>query len=218
MIRKARFAVAAVLAFSLATATRSHAQVTRTDKILAKVDLGISGEGIFNRSVSGPVTATFSSNTGQTISDAPSNTLGALVTLRYIQSPYKGIEFNYGYARYTENYSNIGGVQTQANEFTLGYIATPDHTFFGFKPFVSGGLGATEFKPTPRGGQGLLKQAATTYYYSAGLQQQFLSEHFGLRASFRQTFFLEPDFYQNYLTINKHTSSIEPTIGFYLRF
>ena len=214
-----RFALTALAAAAIVAPTAAaHAQVTATDKVLSKIDLAVSGEGIFNRSVSGPVIATYSSNTGAIVSDSASNTLGALVTLRYIRSSYVGLEANYSYARYTENYSNIGGVQTQANEYSLGYVATPAHDFFGFKPFISAGLGATEFKPTPRGGQGLLKQAATTYYYSAGVQQEYFSSHFGLRASFRQAFFLAPDFYQNYLTINRHTSIIEPTIGFYLRF
>jgi hypothetical protein len=45
-----------------------------------------------------------------------------------------------------------------------------------------------------------------------------LSEHFGLRAQIRQTFFKAPDFGQNYLTINQRTSTFEPGIGFFIKF
>ncbi len=223
LICKALLATAAlVFTLSISVATPLRAQdpvpVSTLDKHLARMDFGVSGAGIFNRSVSGTIIPPIAPNPSQTISDSPSNTLGALVTLRYIAKPYFGFEGNYSYARYTENYSNIGGVQTRANEYTLGYIATPVHTLFGFQPFVSVGAGVMAFKPTPRGGQSLLTQARATYYYSAGLQQEYLSSHFGLRASFRQNFFLAPDFGQNYLTIKQRTISSEPTLGFYLRF
>jgi hypothetical protein len=45
-----------------------------------------------------------------------------------------------------------------------------------------------------------------------------INPHFGLRASFRQAFFLAPDFQTNYFRILKHTYTTEPTIGFYLHF
>jgi len=87
----------------------------------------------------------------------------------------------------------------------------------GLHPFASVGAGTTQFKPTPHGGEGLTSQARMTYYYSLGVQKD-ISPHFGLRASYRQTFYLAPDFGQNYLTIKQRTSSYEPGIGFYLRF
>ncbi len=55
-------------------------------------------------------------------------------------------------------------------------------------------------------------------YYSFGVEQTFLSKHFGLRAQFRQSFYKAPDFGQNYLTIQQHTSTIEPGVGFFFRF
>jgi hypothetical protein len=207
----------AVLALSCFTLT-ARAQVTALDKQLARIDFAISGAGEFHSTASGPVTASFSSNTGQTISIQPSTTFGGLATLRYIKSPLIGFEGNYTYARYTDNFSNIGGVQTNAAEMTVGYVITPAHTLFGFQPFASIGAGAVEFKPTPRGGLGLPKQAVSAYYYSVGLQQEYLASHFGLRASFRQVLLNAPDYYQNYLTIQKRTITTQPTIGFYVRF
>ena len=231
MIRKVSLFLAAAL-FASTFGSAGAQQVTLLDRQLSRLDFGISGAGLFNGTVSGPALrkdssicapATATTAAGPCfLTQTPSNTVGALVTIRYIVKPLVGIEFNYGYARYTENFTYPPpapfGVQTRASEYTLGYIFTPDHKFFGFQPFVSAGAGATEFKPTPHGGESLPEQARATYYYSAGLQQEYFSSHFGLRASFRQLFYLAPDFGQNYLTILKHTTSTEPTVGFYLRY
>ena len=133
-------------------------------------------------------------------------------------------EFNYGWARYTQNFTpgfngaSLFQIQNTANEYSLGWVVTPPHPIFGFQPFVSAGAGSTEFKPTAGGGEGAPKQARATYYYNVGLQREFPDSHFGVRVSFRQNFFLAPDFGQNYLTILQHTTTIQPTAGFFLRF
>jgi hypothetical protein len=226
LIRKVSlFLAAAVLASTFGSAGAQ--QVSALDRHLSRLDLGISGAGIFNKTVSGPVLRPDAPDCapGQPcfLTQQPSNTVGALVNIRYIVKPLVGFEFNFGYARYTENFSYPQppiAVQTGANEYTLGYIVTPAHHIFGFQPFVSAGLGTTEFKPTLHGGESLTSQAQAraTYYYSAGIQQEYFSSHFGLRASFRQLFYLAPDFGQNYYTIKQHTITSEPTVGFYMRF
>ena len=229
MIQKVLFRLAAAAALCVAgsAAAQNTAQSTVLDRQLSRIDLGISGVGQFSRTVTGTV-GPLSTNQGQSITQEASNTLGALVTIRYIARPLVGFEFNYGYARYTENFSGPGianyfpqappfQIQTQANEFTLGYLVTPERTFFGFKPFASAGLGSIEFKPTAHGGEGAPHQARAAYYYSVGVQQD-ITPNFGLRAGFRQVFFLAPDFGQNYLTIKQHTITSEPQAGFYLRF
>jgi hypothetical protein len=194
---------------------------TFLDKQLSRLDLGISAAALLNQTVSGTVLPTAAPNAGQLESDEQSNTVGALVNIHYVVKPLVGIEFNYLYSRYTENYSwpsnTAFGVQTQADEITLGYIVHPKINFFGLQPFVSAGAGSTEFKPTAHGGESLPTKARATYYYSIGVQDD-ISPHFGLRAGFRQTFFLAPDFGQNYLTTLQHTTSYQPTGGFYLRF
>jgi hypothetical protein len=191
---------------------------------LSKVDLGISGAGEFNRSVSGPILPSGAPNTGVNTAQYASNTVGALVNIRYTAKPYVGVEFNFGWARYTENYtpapngSNLFQIQTTANEYSFGYLVTPPHPIFGLQPFASAGAGTTQFKPTGGGGNGAPHQFRATYYYNVGLQKDLFNGNFGMRASFRENFFLAPDFGQNYLTILKHTTTYQPTFGFYLRF
>jgi hypothetical protein len=230
---RALLATAALLVFALGSAA---AQTTKLERQLSHVDLGVSGSGQFTRDVSGKVIPTGASNCYLTpppntgpcttvLTQSASNTLGALATLRYIAKPLVGLEFNYGWARYTEGYSpspvaglSLFQIQTTYNETTLGYVITPAHTLFGLQPFASAGLGSINFKPTGGGGQGVPNRARAAYYYNVGLQREFPNSHFGIRASFRQVFFIAPDFGQNFLDIKQHTIATQPTAGFYLRF
>ncbi|MGA8940504.1 MAG: hypothetical protein WB439_15185, partial [Acidobacteriaceae bacterium] len=216
------------------TGAVAHAQTqappTAFEKQLDKVDLSIQGAGIYNNTVTGTVVTDLgASNEGEGLTQHGSNTLGALVSIHYPIKPYFGLEFNYGYARYTENFTGPGitnflpngvtdfQVQTKVNEYTFGYLITPPYTIYGLQPFVSAGFGPQGFRPTPGGGQEEPEKARMTYYYSLGVQKD-VSPHFGLRAGFRELFFLDPDFGQNYLTILKHATTLEPTAGFYLRY
>ncbi len=231
MIRKALPLLAAVLLAS--TFGSAHAQTaappTAFDKQLHKLDLSVAGVGIFNTTVTGPVIP-LSDNQGESITQFGSNTMGALVSLHYIAKPYFGLEFNYGYARYTENYKGPGitnyflpanttdfQVQTKVNEYTFGYLITPPHLILGMQPFLSAGFGTQAFTPTPLGGQEEPEKARATYYYSLGVQKDY-GQHLGFRAGFRELFFLDPDFGQNYLTILKHSNTYEPMAGFYVRY
>ncbi len=199
------------------TALPASAQTT-LQRQLANIDFGVQAVGQFSKSVSGPVLLP-AVDTGQIVSQSVSNTVGFLGTLRYTPKPYLGAEFNGTYVRYTESY-NVAPlqIQTQANEFTVGYVVTPPYRIFGVKPYASVGAGTIRFAPTRGGGQGAPSEGRMAEYYNVGAQKEFLSENFGVRVGFRQVFFEAPDFVQNYLTIDKHTFTTEPMIGFYLRF
>ncbi len=230
MIRKAFPLLAAFLFTSLVAGApaQTTAPPSTFSKQIDKLDLSVQGVGIFNSTVSGTVIPN-ASNQGQPLTQFGSNTLGALVSIHYPVKPYFGLEFNYSYARYTENYEGtaiadflpngiaVFQIQTKVNEYTFGYLITPPYTIFGFQPYASAGAGPMAFKPTPRGGQEEPEKARMAYYYSLGLQKD-LSPHFGVRGGFRELFFLAPDFGQNYLTILKHSTTYEPTLGFYLRY
>src|ERR1700760_3058735 len=106
----------------------AKAQLTQNpglDRQLSRIDLSVVGSGVFNRDSNGFAVI----NTVRTpVNLSPGNTAGALVTLRYIAAPLVGFEFNYGYARYTQTFTPfgaqpLGGVQQNASEYTLGYVA-----------------------------------------------------------------------------------------------
>jgi hypothetical protein len=209
-VRTLLFCLLATLAGSTA---KAQAPPSALDRQLSRVELGASGIGVFTTTVNGV------NYLHVPVSQGASNTFGALINVRYSKSPYLGGEFNYTYARFTENYTNYfpGGVQTNASEYSLGYIARPPHQIFGADPFISAGAGSTAFRPTAHGGQGLSTQARATYYYNVGAEK-LLGDHFGVRLNFRETFYLAPDYGQNFLTILKHTTTFEPGFGFYYKF
>ena len=208
-----------------AAGSTAQAQTASTnpalDKQLSRIDLGILGVGVFNKSSNGVATVNGHPNTPVNLN--PSNTAGAVLSLRYTVKPLVGFEFNYGYARYTQTFTPFGsqpngGVQQNASEYTFGYVVHTKKQYFGLTPFASGGAGTTVFRPTPGGGLALPEQARATYYVSVGAETTVLSPHFGIRAQYRQLFFKAPDFLTNYLTIQQHTTTYEPGFGFFLRF
>lgn len=215
----------------LAGTAQGQAQVENPlDRQLRRLDFGLSVIEVISGNTSGQSYANTkpTPSQAQTLSTNSTNGTGGLAQLRYTKSPLLGAEFNYSFARYTTNFNPPaggtivapGGVQANANEITLGYVAHgPVLTSFGLRPFGGGGAGSTVFTPTLNGGgQGFFKQARLTYYYAAGVEAPLLSSHFGVRAQFRQTFYLLPDFTANFLTTKQRTNSIEPTFGFYLHY
>jgi hypothetical protein len=211
------------------------AQTTTLSRQMSRIDFGINGVGQLTNTVSGPIVPTGAPNcyigqphTGpctNIMSQYASNTVGAGASIRYVAKPYVGVEFNYVWGRYTENYSpspdfssSLFQIQTTSNEISFGWVVTPPHPIFGMQPFASAGAGTNNFKPTGGGGNGAPHQYRATYYYNVGVQKELFNSNFGIRASFRQTFYLAPDFGQNYLTILKHATTMQPSAGFYVRF
>ncbi len=196
---------------------------TKLDRQLSYLDFGIQGVGQLTGTVTGPVPIP-AFDQGSNVTEKPSSTVGFLGTLRYTPRPYLGAEFNGSYARYTEDFTYIRNgastlfqIQTQANEFTFGYLVTPPYAVFGLKPYASAGVGAVRFKPTSGGGQNAPTDARAAFYYNLGVQKDVYGRY-GVRLGYRQVFFTAPDFYQNFLTVNKYTSTKEPLFGVYARF
>jgi hypothetical protein len=216
-----------LVAFS--TARNACAQATPQtagQKQLDRIDFAIGGAGEITNTVSG-IEKRDANSTHSILTIKPSSTVGELVTLRYTAKPYFGLEFNFGNARFTQNYTFIpnpsssilaGGAQAGARELTFGYVAHPRARPFGLQPFLGAGGGTIRFKPTTYGGQGLPQQYRAAYYYTLGVEDNFPGSHFGVRVGFRQLFYLAPDFLQNYLTIKQRVRTSEPNFGFFVRF
>lgn len=218
-----------LLLFSSLVVQSAPAQATpqtAAQRQLDRIDFAISGAGEITSSVSG-IEERDANTIHSTLTIKPSTTVGELVTLRYTARPYLGLEFNFGNARFTQDYTFtpppsrtilVGGAQAAARELTFGYIAHPRARPFGVQPFLGAGGGTIRFRPTTYGGQGLPYQYRAAYYYTLGVEDNFPDSHFGVRLGFRQLIYLAPDFQQNYLTILKRVRTSEPTIGFFVRF
>lgn len=215
MIRSRFLFLAATFALGAAGATAQ----TKLQRTFSHIDLGLQGVGELSSTVTGPPTIPSPVPAGQSVTISPSNTVGALVTIRYTPKPYVGAEFNGGYSRYTENLSvQPTAIQTQVDEFTLGYLVTPPYTILGVRPYASAGAGGLRFAPTRGGGEGAPSIGRLGLYYNVGVQKDVASDWFGVRVGFRELFYVAPDFHQNYLTLNKRATTSEPLFGFYFRF
>jgi hypothetical protein len=201
------------------------AVITPFQKQLNRIDLSVSAAGEIGSTVSG-VEQRDATTTHSVLTIKPSSTVSELVTVRYTAKPYVGFEFNFGNARYTQDYTFVpkpatniltGGAQSGVRELTLGYVVHPPK-IFGVQPYLGVGGGTIRFKPTPGGGQGLPQQYRAVYYYSLGVEDNFPGSHFGMRLGFRQLIYLAPDFLQNYLTITRRVQTSEPNVGFFVRF
>ena len=223
-VRGVAFSVFGLAVIGLAMIQSAGAQVTALSRQLDRLDVAVSADGSITKGVAG------NNYLGDTVTQNASTTVGALVQIRYTKSSLIGFEGTYSYARFTEKYTcsicststgNIFpispfGVQTNASEYTLGYVAHLP-SLLGFEPFAGGGAGSIAFKPTSLGGLGLPEKARAGYYYDVGVEDQ-LTRLFGVRAQLRQLFYKAPDFGQNYLSTNKQTFTTEPSIGFYVKF
>ena len=176
---------------------------------------------MFNKTVQGPIIPTSAPNAGLSIIGAPRNTLGALVTSCAMWPSRSSVSKATTATPATpRNYSNIGGVQTQANEYTLGYLVTPAHTIFDFQPFVSSRrrkhrLPASTPLRQPEASKSRHARCTTTLW--AFKKSIFSSTSAFVQASVN-CFFLAPDYGQNFLTIKQRTITSEPSVGFYLKF
>lgn len=222
-------AVALLLGATAVQAQTATTAQTPLQRILSHFDLGVAGAGILNTSTSG-TTQNTSVAPQTSLGISPGNTVGVLVTLRAEKSPYVGAEVNFTYSRYASTYTFTPSysaatplypqnfrAQSSVNEFTVGYIAKPPHPIFGAQPYLGGGAGSVEFKPTKNGGDNLPVQARAAYYYNVGLDKPVLT-NLGVRVGLRQVFFLAPDYGQNYLKVKKFVSTFEPVVGFYYHF
>lgn len=229
-VRSNLFAPALLLCILSFTASQAIAQEatpqTPLEKQLSRIDFAILGAANMGTTVSG-VEQRDAATTHTVLTIKPSRTVGEMATLRYTAKPWVGFEFNFGNARWVQDYTFVppptanlllGGAQTSVREMTFGYVAHPPHQFFGIQPYLGLGGGTIHFKPTTFGGQGLPDQYRAVYYYEVGGEANFPDSHFGMRAGFKQDIYLAPDFLQNYLTITRRVRTSQPEIGFFVRF
>lgn len=224
-----RFALAAIAAafLFLVASVSASAQVKQLFK---HDDIAISGAGVFTTSVTGvPPNSVPPVN----LTEKASNSADLIFSFRYTHSHFFGLEANYAYTRFTEDFTIpnpqggtpptvvypklVGGTQNNVQEFSGGYMLHGPN-LLGLLPFAGAGIGIMEFKPTFQGGQAIPTQARMLYYGTVGVDAPLVTNRFGVRAQVRDLFYRAPDFGQNYLTTGKHTQSLEPTIGVYLHF
>ena len=168
-------------------------------------------------SVFGQSTGTINAND---IRDHPTESMGALATVRQSFHPWLGYEVNYSYTRFTERFSTIPfGVQNNVHEVSVAYLLQgPTIPIFGLQPFGAVGTGALIFLPTTVGGQKYSQQNRVPLLYEVGVNHPIFTSHLGLRFQYRGLLYKTPDFNAALLTTNARRQTSELSLGAYFKF
>jgi opacity protein-like surface antigen len=163
----------------------------------------------------------FTGNTsGNGVTDSPTNSLGALFSVRQSFHPWLGYEVNYSYTRFSERYNNIPySVQDNVHEASAAYLVQgPSLPILGLQPFGTVGAGGLIFLPTTVGGQRYHQQWRVPLIYEVGVNWPILTSHLGLRLQYRGLIYKTPDFESEPITTNAKRQTSEPSVGAYFRF
>lgn len=201
------------LSFFLAAACAS-AQVS----VQRQTDVALSIYGAF--------TNTTGKNSVTQIQDSPSNSIGGMVDLRHIHSPFVGYEAAYSFNSADQVYIYTGptpaGAGNEPPTITSAYAqeATGDWVFSyhpaKVRPFALAGVGILLNEPT--GGQSNTQSYNTAVYvYGAGLDWQLLPR-LGVRFQYRGNIHKAPYLILDFGSSDLFTHTAEPTIGVYYKF
>ncbi len=188
------------------TAAVANAQIYK----LHNADVGIAATGQFT------TTLTSNSPVYQRTTDSP----GLVFTLRDHPVAWAGVEFNYGFTRYSQRYTyavgNTGSTATlnegnSVHEATAAYLFHPH--FRKLQPFIGVGGGALDFMPDQGSnqwrGSGLLE---------AGLDIPTRNPHFGFRMQGRSLIYRAPNFNIVGASSRSWVVTTQPSAGVYIRF
>jgi opacity protein-like surface antigen len=162
-------------------------------------------------------------SSGNGVQDKPTESIGALASVRQSFHPWLGYEVNYGYTRFAERY-NIGqplGTQVQNNlhEVSVAYLLQgPTLPILGLQPFATVGSAALIFLPTTTGGQKYSQQTRVPLLYELGVNYPVLTSHLGLRFEYRGLLYKAPDFGASNLTTGSRRQTNELGLGAYFKF
>jgi hypothetical protein len=157
---------------------------------------------------------------GNGVQDTPTDSMGALATVRQSFHPWLGYEVNYSYTRFTERYSTYPfGVQNNLHEVSVAYLVQgPTLPILGLQPFGAVGTGALIFLPTTTGGQKYSQQTRVPLLYEFGVNCPIITSHLGLRLQYRGLLYKTPDFNSALITTGARRQTSEPSVGAYVRF
>ncbi len=172
------------------------------------LSLGIFGQLTPTRAPVSTTTTSF----GTTIQQKTQGTTpsaGVLGTFHQSFNPWLGYNVNFGYSRFSENYSHSfsntptdpsqrgyaqfsqGSVPSNVFELTLAYVVQGPRTK-RFNTFAQYGGGALWFLPTGSSSP-FHEQARAAMVFGVGMNYR-LSDHFSARAEYRGLFYKSPDF------------------------
>ncbi len=144
--------------------------------------------------------------------------------VRHIFSPIFGLEVNYGYNRATQHFTGLsiqnGVVYSHAKPFTIDYVATIPHTFFGVKPFVLGGGGLIFYNISSTSNLPARSEKIPVFEYGIGadFQPAKFPSFMAMRFQYRALVGHAPDYLLPYLATHNLINISEPQVGLVFKF
>jgi outer membrane immunogenic protein len=198
--------------------------------LLGLVCLGVSGlslhaqEGGQNEFSVSALGSFQRSSTGNGINQSANATPGVLFSYRYFFNAHHGLEMDYGYRRYDQQFNLANAsrnfvVPADTHEGSMSYVFrfASGHRL---KPFVNAGIGALVFAPTQLAGNSIVGTStlATADFVYGGGADMALSPRLNLRVGYRGHFFEAPDLGLATLYTGSRTHMAEPFMGLSFRF
>jgi opacity protein-like surface antigen len=165
------------------------------------------------------------STNGNGIHQSANDSAGVLFSYRYFFTNHQGVELDYGFSRFDQQYSSLNAaaplplsVPANTNEATASYVYRHG-VGHRLTPFVSAGTGALVFVPDAftSGTTAGSKFATPDFVYSAGADVA-VSRRVSLRLGYRGHVFEAPDFGVPGIKTGSVTHMAEPFGGLSLHF
>ena len=153
--------------------------------------------------------------------DSPTESMGALATVRQSLHPWLGYEVNYSLYPFQREvfHHSLWRAEQRARGFRGLFVAGPTLPILGLQPFGTVGVGALIFLPTTVGGQKYNQQTRVPLLYEWVSTIPILTSHLGLRFQYRGLgLYKTPDFNAPLVTTNARRQTSELSLGAYLRF
>ena len=150
---------------------------------------------------------------------------GLLTSFQFHPVAWAGIEMNYGYTRYSEQFSYNSGtplvgnnvrVPVSEHEATAAYLFHPKHILF--QPFMGIGGGAIDVNPAYAQNSGGTNQWRGAGLLEAGFDIPTRSKHIAFRVEGRSLYYRSPNFNTSYLSTRSWRVQSEPVVSAVYRF
>lgn len=171
--------------------------------------------------------------------EGASDSSGALLSFHRSYRWYLGYDINYGYTRYSDQYSFYGrpphsgiDVMTGMHELTAAYLIKGPSLPLRLKPFAELGTGMLIFSPssatiyespsagiTPSSSVPVSTQIRVPVLFGSGFDLPLPSKHFGARFEYRGFLYPAPSFGQGAgFETKRNMITSEPAISVYYKF
>ena len=172
-------------------------------------------------------TLTTKSVTGNGITQTSTNSVGGMLELRHIKTPWIGYEFTYSLNPDNQTVTPVKGscgyfcgnptesLSVNNNSFSLDWVIS--RRYGHLRPFVVGGFGFTIAVSSGINGTYLNTPVKPTYIAGGGTDWD-LGSRLGIRLQYRENIFTAPHFDPAYPNTGRFTPEGQPMIGVYYRF